>query len=189
LLLDATEKLILAEGYAAVTTRRVAKEVGLTPALIHYYFPKTDDLLVAVFQRATDQTIVRLTQALAADDLFRALWNFASDPGLTALALEFMALANHRKVIRAEIARSAERVRKLQADALAKLPRDGVLGMCSPTGWAVLLAAISRVLVMEQTLGISSGHADARAFVDSLIGRLGQEREAVPVPATNGRRA
>ena len=46
-LLDATERLMVLEGYAAVTTRRVAGEVGLTAALVHYYFPKTDDLLLA----------------------------------------------------------------------------------------------------------------------------------------------
>ena len=34
-LLDATEQVMLAEGYAAVTSRRVAKETGVTPALVH----------------------------------------------------------------------------------------------------------------------------------------------------------
>ena len=37
LLLDATERLMLEEGYAAVTTRRVAKEVGLTPELAELF--------------------------------------------------------------------------------------------------------------------------------------------------------
>ena len=35
------------EGYAAVSTRRVAAKAGLTPPLVHYYFPTTDDLLLA----------------------------------------------------------------------------------------------------------------------------------------------
>ena len=44
LLPDATERLMLEEGYAAVSTRRVAREVGLTPAPVRYYFNTTDDL-------------------------------------------------------------------------------------------------------------------------------------------------
>ena len=35
-ILDATEYLMLAEGYAAVSTRRVAKQLGLAAGLIHY---------------------------------------------------------------------------------------------------------------------------------------------------------
>ena len=47
LILDATEQLVVSEGYASVTTWRVAGMIGLTAALVHYYFATTDDLLVA----------------------------------------------------------------------------------------------------------------------------------------------
>src|SRR5690606_8658395 len=47
-IMKATTQLMLEKGYAAVTTRQVAKLLGLTPALIHYYFPTTDDLLVSI---------------------------------------------------------------------------------------------------------------------------------------------
>ena len=47
IILDTTEKLMLEEGYAAISTRRVAKEAGLKPPLVHYYFPTTDDLFLA----------------------------------------------------------------------------------------------------------------------------------------------
>jgi hypothetical protein len=44
-------------------------------------------------------------------------WTLQSDPKYTALAMEFMALANHRKAIRDEIKRYAEYSRRLQAEA------------------------------------------------------------------------
>ena len=50
-LLDVTEQVMLADGYAAVTSRRVAADAGVTPALVHYYFKTIDDLFLAVIRR------------------------------------------------------------------------------------------------------------------------------------------
>jgi TetR/AcrR family transcriptional regulator len=169
-----------AEGYAAVSTRRVAKEVGPTPALVHYYFPTTDDLLLAVYRRAVERTQERFSKAVASKRPLRALWALSTDSACTALAMEFMALANHRKVIRAEIVRSAKCYRKMQADALSMLPREEGLNGCPPLGLTVLIAGIARVLVMEKALGINSGHAEARAFVGRWLRRLEQGRKPRP---------
>ena len=54
-LLDAAERLLLTEGYAAVTSRRVAAEAGLKPQLVHYYFATMDDLYLAVFRRRAEE--------------------------------------------------------------------------------------------------------------------------------------
>ena len=50
-LLDAAEALMLAEGYAAVSSRRAAAAAGLKPALVHYYFATMDDLFLALYRR------------------------------------------------------------------------------------------------------------------------------------------
>ena len=50
-LLDATEEIMLREGYAAVSSRSVAASVGINAPLLHYYFPTIDDLFVAVVRR------------------------------------------------------------------------------------------------------------------------------------------
>ena len=50
-LLDAAEALLLEEGYAAVTSRRVAERAGVNPALLYYYFESMDGLFVALFRR------------------------------------------------------------------------------------------------------------------------------------------
>ena len=54
-LLDVTERLMRNEGYAAVSSRRVASEAGVTGALVHYYFPTLDDLFLAVFRRGAEK--------------------------------------------------------------------------------------------------------------------------------------
>ncbi|CAN7627776.1 helix-turn-helix domain containing protein [Phenylobacterium sp. LjRoot219] len=173
-LLDATERLMLEEGYAAVTTRRVAKEVGLTPALVHCYFKTTDDLLVALYRRSTERNLAQLTAALQSEKPLQALWDLSSDAVRTNLTMEFRALANHRKVIGVEIARYAEQARELQAEAMQRvLDRSPVdRKLFTPAGVTVLLAATARALTMEEGVGITSGHEDARAIVDWLLQRL-----------------
>src|SRR5581483_3508955 len=104
-LLDAAEQLMLREGYAAVTSRRVAAEAGLKHQLVHYYFATMDDLFLEVFRRRAEQGAERHAAALASDHPLREFWQYSLDSSGTALTIEFIALANHRKAIRAEIAR------------------------------------------------------------------------------------
>ncbi len=179
---------MLTEGYAAVTTRRVAKQLGLTAGLIHYYFPTTDELLVAVYRRASGQTDERLKKALASAHPIRGLWNVHADAACTGLALEFAALANHRKVIRAELAASFDRSRRMQIDALAKLNLGQGMNLHGPRGLAVFLAGIARLIVMERALGTTRGHAEAKAIVAEWIRRLQREPERRPRAAAKRRR-
>ncbi|HMO69315.1 MAG TPA: TetR/AcrR family transcriptional regulator [Novosphingobium sp.] len=174
MIIDATEALIRAEGYAAVSTRRVAAEAGLKPSLVHYYFPTTDDLFLAVCKRGAEESDAMIAAALAAPDPLRALWHFFADPGRTAISLEFMALANHRKAIRAHILEHSEAMRARQVAALEKVLEgrlDRVAGL-SAEGLMLVLAGIGRALIMEGGLGVEAGHGNARAFVDNLLDRI-----------------
>jgi AcrR family transcriptional regulator len=171
-LLDATERLMLEEGYAAVTSRRVAARAGLKPQLVHYYFRTMDDLLLAAYRRRADQGLERLAQAFASPQPLWALWDLSRDARGTALTMEFVALANHRKPIRAEIAASAERFRtELRAGMRVVLGRDGVDDeRCPPVVCAVLMTAVAQILVIEEeSLGLVTGHAETVAFVERLL--------------------
>jgi AcrR family transcriptional regulator len=174
LIVDTAEQVIREEGYAAASTRRVAIRAGLKPSLVHYYFPTTDDLFLAVFKRGAAQSDAMIEQALSSDDPLRALWGFFADTSRTTLALEFVALANHRKVIGAEIARHSEAMRARQVAALEQLIGEKLAasGSGTPAGFSVVLAGIGRALVMEGEMGIRSGHVDAQAFVDAWLDRL-----------------
>jgi len=95
-LLDAAERLMLDEGYAAVSSRRVAAAAGLKPQLVHYYFRTMDDLFVEVFRRRAERDLAGFERAIAADGSLRNLWRLNADPHGAAFTMEFVALANHR---------------------------------------------------------------------------------------------
>ena len=159
-LLDAAEQLLLEEGYAAVTSRRVGAKAGLKPQLVHYYFRTMDDLFLEVFRRRAEENLARFERAVAADGSLRTLWQLNADPRGAAFTIEFVALANHRKAIRAEIARYAERFRAAQLEALtAALAADGVAADQLPPIVALLMmTGLSQVLALEDALGVTAGH-------------------------------
>ena len=178
-LLDAAEALMFDEGYAAVTSRRVAARAELKPQLVHYYFRTMDDLFLALYRRRAEQGLERQARALAGEQPLWALWDLSRDPRGTAVTMEFTALANHRKAIRAEITASAERYRAEQARGIASVFERYEIASDVPVPLAcsVLLTAVSRFLVIEhETLGMSTGHDETVAYVEQLIRGLEGDR-------------
>ena len=173
-LLDAALRLMVDEGYAAVTSRRVAAEAGLKPQLVHYYFRTMDDLFLALVRRGAEQSLERLAQALASPQPLQALWEFSSDPAGATLQIEIAALANHRKAVQAEALAFAEQFRRLQLDALTDaFAQSGI----EPEAAVVAIDGLARFLVMEAQLGLTIGHAQVRALVERQLDQLEGDSE------------
>lgn len=185
LLLDAAEQLLLTAGHGAVSSRRVAEQAGLKHQLVHYYFRTMDDLFLAMFRRRGDQGLQEQAAALASPQPLWALWRFNIDPAWTALTMQFMALANQREALRAEIATYAERLRAEQIEAVAGLlARYRIDSEEFPaTVLMVLMTSASRMLIIEQeALGMTLGHAETVEFVERWLRRL----EGEPGEPANG---
>lgn len=60
-ILAAAEKQFARYGFAGATLRRIADEVGVTPAMIHYYFGSKK----ALFREMLDQALLPLAEAIA----------------------------------------------------------------------------------------------------------------------------
>ncbi|BBZ25521.1 TetR/AcrR family transcriptional regulator [Mycolicibacter hiberniae] len=173
-LIEATARLMREEGYAAATSRRVAAEAGVKQALVYYYFPTMDDLFVEVLRSGADAALERMRAALTHDDPLRALWEINSDDRVTSLNTEFMALANHRKAIGAELKAYAERVRDIETAAVTVALRanDVDLQLYPPVAVSMLIAQTARSLCNESGVGVTRGHDELRALVDRLLGTL-----------------
>jgi len=91
--------------------------------------------------------------------------------------MEFLAMANHRKAIRAEIADSIESCRTMQAEALSQSSLGKGAHQFNPLGVTVLIAAVSRLLVLEKIQGMSVGHAEALTIVEHCIAQLTSDAE------------
>jgi AcrR family transcriptional regulator len=174
-LLDAAEQIMLRDGYAAVTSRRVEAEAGIK---LHYHFGTLDDLFVEVFRRRAERNVDRLRAALESPEPLRAWWKLASDPRGTALLVELTAAANHRAALQAEVAKLARDARRMQIDALATILDE--YGVDTETFPPALVAAavqgLALVLVEDQVRGFDTGHEDAAAAMKQLIEQLERRR-------------
>jgi TetR/AcrR family transcriptional regulator len=173
-LVDAAEVLLLDEGYAAVTSRRVAAKAGLKPQLVHYYFRTMDDLFLEVFRRRAEDNLAAFERAIAEDGSLRNLWRLNADPRGAEFSVEFVALAKHRTAIRDEIARYAERFRSAQLQAVTDaLAAAGIsAGELPPIVAQLIMTGLTQVLALEQALGVTSGHDETVAFIERTIAHL-----------------
>jgi AcrR family transcriptional regulator len=178
LLLDAVEQLMLREGYAAVTSRRVASEAGIKPQLVHYYFRTMDDLFLEVYRRRAEESIARFAAILDEQRTLRAIWRFAAELRGAAFNVEFVALANHRKAIRDEIARYAQQFRQMQLDAIAGvLVELGVAPESFPPVVVMMaMTGVSQVMAIEAALGVTEGHDEMMVFVDNWLDEVEPDR-------------
>lgn len=173
-LLDCVERLMLDEGYAAVTYRSVAKRADVTPGLVQYYFPTRDDLFIASLRRYTERNVERLVEALQthADQPRRVLWDYSRDEASAALMMEYMALANHRRSIRSEIAKVTDRVQRIELDALRTQrsirgdPREHDL---PPEALLFLLTGVPKLIQLFDGLGLSTGHREVVALFERYL--------------------
>ena len=173
-IIDSTLELMLEQGYAAVTYRSVATRAGVAAGLVQYYFSSLDDLFIAVLRRRTDEIIEALTEVTTAEQPLRAVWEYASNRTGTALLMEFMALANHRKAIAGVIGEGGERMRRALLDTLsAKWASYGSSeDDLSPPAALFLMFCIPRMAHLEESLGTFTGHAEAFAWVERFLDRV-----------------
>jgi AcrR family transcriptional regulator len=190
-LLDAAEALMIEEGYAAVSSRRIASRAGL-PNAIHYYFETMDDLFIELFRRGAARSLARQEEVLASPQPLWAFWDLLQDRSNGNLNMEFIALANHRKAIRSVIAESSRAFRRGQLDALSKAiaASGATTSPRSAEAVVLLLSAVSRFVTTENAFDLDIGHAEVIAFVEECIREIEGERRIganprSPLPATS----
>ena len=172
-LLDCVERLMLREGYAAVTYRAVASKAGVTSGLVQYYFPTLDDLFIAAIRRRSGQNLQRLAAALESrpDEPLRVLWEYSKDEATAALTTEFLALGNHRKSIASEIAHVSEQIRQLQVATLARhLPASGIdLDGLSRDALLFLVTGVPKLIRLEEGVGLTTTHTEVIRFFETYL--------------------
>jgi AcrR family transcriptional regulator len=174
-ILDAAEGIMLRDGYAAVTSRRVEADAGIK---LHYHFGTLDDLFVAVFRRRAERNVERLRDALTSEQPLRAWWDLASDPRGTALLVELTAAANHRAPLQAEVAELARDVRRMEIDTLGSILEGYGIDPAEfpPALVAAAVQGLALVVVQDQVRGFETAHDEAAAAMARLLDRLERER-------------
>ena len=185
LILDAAEGILLEEGYAELTSRRIAERIGIKQRLVYYYFQTMDDIVVETFRRMSKRELARLETALQAELPLHEVWGMCIHTADARLVSEFMALANRSEGVRQEVIYFIERSRALQVEALGRTiakRNGGVMGL-PPAAIAFMATSIALALTRENQLGVSMGHRETERVISAALAAL----EPVKAPRANRR--
>jgi AcrR family transcriptional regulator len=67
LIIEAARRRLLAEGYAGMSTRKVAEEAGVPLSQLHYYFGSKGGLILALFEEENQRRLERQKRMYAED--------------------------------------------------------------------------------------------------------------------------
>jgi AcrR family transcriptional regulator len=166
-LLDAAERLLVDEGFAAVTTRSVAEEAGVNHGLVHYYFGSMDELFAQVLERHTERLIQRQREMYARDEPFLEKWRSAmayletdAASGYQKVWLELQAMSWNRPQLLERVVRVNREWRGVLTEAFAGAAEEyGLATDDFPIDAAVsLVMTFNQGLILERLSGINEGH-------------------------------
>jgi AcrR family transcriptional regulator len=78
-IVDAARECLLADGYAALSTRRVADAAGVPLSQIHYHFGSRHQLILAVLAAENERLLARQREMFAASEPLWVRWDRACD--------------------------------------------------------------------------------------------------------------
>jgi AcrR family transcriptional regulator len=78
-ILDAARSCLLADGYANLSTRRVAETADVPLSQIHYYFGSKQELILAVLAAENERLLLRQASMYAGDEPLWRQWERACD--------------------------------------------------------------------------------------------------------------
>jgi AcrR family transcriptional regulator len=176
-LLDGAEQIMLRDGYAAVTSRRLDTETGLK---VHYHFGSIDDLFIAAVRRRGEVNLALMAEALSSAEPLRAWWRLASDRRGSRLLVEITAAANHRPALQVEVAAFARETRRLQIEALDHLLDEYGIDRDAypPSLVAPTIQGLAFAMAYDQAAGFDTAQDEASLAMDKLLDRLERQRVA-----------
>jgi AcrR family transcriptional regulator len=190
-LLDAACRVIAQAGTARLRMSDVAREAGVSTALVHYYFATRPDLLRAAFMFADARIDVYVDEQIAgldtaAERLERLLSVYVSDtdPLVRENSILWREMWSHAVFdgsLRAAVEESyADWIEQVQ-DAIAAAVAEGSAATSDNEGAAHRLAAIVDGLSSRLALGMLSGPRATELIRDALVIELGLQ---LPSPHT-----
>jgi len=173
----ATIRCLAREGYSNLTMKKLAREAGVSPGILHYYFPNKRAILLAALERVMadlDRRVVREAQG-ARDPRERLRALIGACLSVAVEAREFWVvfvvfwgeMMHDRSLLRVN-ARLYARIRRLIGDLVASGIRAGLFRRVDPEQAGAVILALADGLSLQLTF-------DPRAWTVAQATRLGED--------------
>jgi AcrR family transcriptional regulator len=168
-IIEATRRRLLADGYAGLSTRKVAEEAGVPLSQLHYHFGSKGRLIIALFEEENTRLLRRQTEMYAQDTPLWKRYEQACD------FLEDDLESGYVRVLQEMVAAgwSNPEIGKAVRDLLSQ--------------WVVLLSEVAREAERRLgSLGPFTPEEVATLVVNAFLGSealllLGVERPVMPI--------
>ena len=174
--MDAAERLLVEEGRAGISTRRLAREAGLNHGLVHYYFGSVETLMLAVFERFTNRLVERQREMYAADVPFLAKWRSAMGfmeedlaAGYPKIWAELQAAAMNDPELQRRFRVVYETWRSVLTEAFTDAAREYGVSDAAVPALVTLVMTFTVGMFNERLVGIEAGHAELLAWFEAGI--------------------
>ena len=174
--LDAAERLLVEEGRAGISTRRLAREAGLNHGLVHYYFGSVENLMLAVFERFTDRLVERQRVMYAADRPFLDKWRTAMGfmeedlaAGYPKVWAELQAAAMNHPELQRRLRTVYATWRAVLTEAFTGAAREYDVSDAAVPALVTLVMTFTVGMFNERLVGVDTGHAELLTWFEAAI--------------------
>jgi AcrR family transcriptional regulator len=174
--LDAAERLLVDDGRAGISTRRLAREAGLNHGLVHYYFGSVENLMLAVFERFTDRLVERQRAMYAADVPFLAKWRSAMGfmeedlaAGYPKIWAELQAAAMNDPELQRRFRAVYATWRSVLTGAFTRAAGEYGVSDAAVPALVTLVMTFTVGMFNERLVGVDTGHAELLAWFEAGV--------------------
>jgi DNA-binding transcriptional regulator YbjK len=169
-LLNAAAEILVEEGSGALTARRVGEKAGVKFQLVHYYFTSMDDLVLELFQRGAEQSLREFARLSGEELSVQSLWAVTAEAYGGRLMAEFYAMANHRPMLKQEIAEHIRRFRAAQLEvARAALAAHAPDHPAPPDVVLLLATGLAQLVTQDVMFGVTEGHDETIVWFEKWL--------------------
>ena len=181
-ILKAAREKLLAEGYAALSTRAVAETADVPLSQIHYHFGSKEELILSLLRSENDRVLGRQTEMFARELPLWKRWDLACDhfdediaSGYVRVLMEMTAAGWSSEAIREEVKAVYEAWGTLLTDVADEAAARGLkVGGMTPEEVSALVSA---AFIGAEALILSDMESDLAPFRRALRKVTGLIRE------------
>lgn len=170
-IIGATLRIVARKGFASVTLRDVATEVGIAHGLIRHYFAGRDELVAAAFDHAVTAELASDEQLLAGLDPIAALaaWFSTTPEDHYLVWIDAWSEAPRNPALAAALERHHRDCERILADVIRRAVAAGAASSTDVDADSRMLTALADgMAVQAHAMGI----VDARAADEIVVGAV-----------------
>lgn len=175
-ILDSARSCLLADGYASLSTRRVADAADVPLSQIHYYFGSKQELILAVLAAENERLLARQAEMYAGSEPLWRQWEQACDfldadleSGYVRILQEMIAASWSDATLAASVREQIRGWYRLLAEvARRELQRTGTLGPFTPEEVAALMGLPFMGAETMLLLGMPESELPARSALRKI---------------------